>query len=186
MSDIYSATMDQILNDAYLYNLCVKEMKKAGMKVHCNCGKNKRVENVENFIKNKNIIIDMNTKVKNRTIMPKWHGLLYSSKLMKHINSESITDESALNLIEQGLSRDLFDFSKYEGKSEEKIEENDEKSSIVNKNPEISEEAKKEMIKGLKNEGYSNKEIANHMNELGITTSKGGKFFPINVNNYLK
>ena len=184
MPDLYTATQEEILSDAYLYTLCTKELKKAGYRVACNCGKQQKIQNIENFIKNKDFIQNMAEKQKNRTITPKWHGLLYSSKLMKHINSEYITDESALSLIEQGLSRDLFDFSKYKGETNEPKPE-----PVTVKEPdevEVSEDQKKEMIKGMKAEGLSNKQIAEKMNDLGITTSKGGKFFPINVNNYLK
>lgn len=185
MADLYSATSEEILSDAYLYTLCTKELKKAGYRVACNCGKAQKIQNIENFIKNKDFIRNMAEKQKNRTIMPKWHGLLYSSKLMKHINSEYVTDESALSLIEQGLSRDLFDFSKYKGETDEPVKP----EPVTVKEPEeveVSEDMKKEMIKGMKSEGLSNKQIAEKMNDLGITTSKGGKFFPINITNYLK
>ena len=185
MPDLYTATSDEILSDAYLYTLCTKELKKAGYRVACNCGKAQKIQNIENFIKNKDFIRNMAEKQKNRTILPKWHGLLYSSKLMKHINSEYVTDESALSLIEQGLSRDLFDFSKYKCEiQEDEPKEAEEPAS--NETQEPTEDQKKEMIKGMKSEGLSNKQIAERMNSLGITTSKGGKFFPINVNNYLK
>lgn len=186
MPDLYTATQEEILSDAYLYTLCTKELKRAGYRVACNCGKAQKIQNIENFIKNKDFIRNMAEKQKNRTILPKWHGLLYSSKLMKHINSEYITDESALSLIEQGLSRDLFDFSKYKGEIQE---EEPKPEPITVKEPgevEVSEDMKKEMIKGMKAEGLTNKQIAEKMNALGIKTSKGGTFFPINVNNYLK
>ena len=185
MADLYEASSDEILSDAYLYQLCTKELKKAGFRVACNCGKQQKIQNIENFIKNKDFIRNMTEKQKNRTILPKWHGLLYSSKLMKHINSDYITDESALSLIEQGLSRDLFDFSKYKGEIQEEEPKKPEEP-VKNETNEPTEDQKKEMIKGMKAEGLTNKEIAERMNGLGITTSKGGKFFPINVNNYLK
>ncbi len=185
MPDLYSATSEEILSDAYLYTLCTKELKKAGYRVACNCGKAQKIQNIENFIKNKDFIRNMAEKQKNRTILPKWHGLLYSSKLMKHINSEYITDESALSLIEQGLSRDLFDFSKYKGEIQEEEPKKSEEP-VKNETNEPTEDQKKEMIKGMKSEGLNNKQIAERMNGLGIKTSKGGQFFPINVNNYLK
>lgn len=56
-------------------------------------------------------------KIKNRKIKPNWHGLIYLPKTGQHWNNETMTDEKALYLIDNGfLSADYFVFPHIEEK----------------------------------------------------------------------
>lgn len=213
MADIYSATKEEIINDAYLYNKCISLLKQVGYKVYCNCGNVKKSMNVETFINNKTNIMESIVKIENRTIFPKWNGVLYSSRAMKHFNAKSMTDEKIIELVNSGmLSKDLFDWSKYKGEvKEEKKEEfpdeykeeniqeelsfdtNDNEVKVDSENNEVKVDSENNDVKvdvmtvinSLKEEGKSNGEIAKTLNEMGYKTDKGKDFYAVNVTKLL-
>ena len=204
MTDIYFATKEEILNNAYLYNKCISLLKQVGFKVHCNCGDVKKSLNVELFINNKFNIMESIVKIENRSIFPKWNGVLYSSRAMKHFNAKSMTDEKILELVNSGmLSKDLFDWSKYKGEvKEEKKEEYPDEYKEENMQDELSFDTKDNdvdvdsendevkvdvmtVINSLKEEGKSNGEIAKTLNEMGYKTDKGKEFYAVNVTKLL-
>lgn len=206
MADIYSATKEEILSNAYLYNKCTSLLKQVGYKVFCNCGDVKKSMNVETFLNNKLNIMEAIVKIENRTIFPKWNGVLYSSRAMKHFNAKSMTDEKILELVNSGmLSKDLFDWSKYKGelinnenKNEVDVKEEDEEKEEFpdeykeeNIQEELSFETENvkgnvmDIINSLKEEGKGNGEIAKILNEMGYKTDKGKEFYAVNVTKLL-
>lgn len=202
MADIYSATKEEILSNAYLYNKCTSLLKQVGYKVFCNCGDVKKSMNVETFLNNKLNIMESIVKIENRTIFPKWNGVLYSSRAMKHFNAKSMTDEKILELVNSGmLSKDLFDWSKYKGdlkNNEVEVKEEDEEKEEFpdeykeeNIQEELSFETENvkgnvmDIINSLKEEGKGNGEIAKILNEMGYKTDKGKEFYAVNVTKLL-
>lgn len=49
-------------------------------------------------------------KIKSRTLVPRWKGIMYLRSIASHLNSELITDERAIELLEAGLIEEkMFD-----------------------------------------------------------------------------
>lgn len=97
------ATYDEILKSSGLYGEMIRIMKVVDGKapVGSCCGKNKS-QHVNTFLINKEKYINMVEKIKNRTIMPKWKGIIYITKAGTHFDSKTMTDDVAKMIIEKG------------------------------------------------------------------------------------
>ena len=66
--------------------------------------------------------------IKKRTCKPAWHGLMYINKMARHYNSELITDEQAIELLNKKLLKEsnfekLPENYKKEAKKTESVQE---------------------------------------------------------------
>lgn len=90
------------------YNEMIKALKAGGYKPVCLCSDANQRKNISTFLTNKQTIMQKITKIKNRTIEPKWHGIIFSSKAQKHFNSDLITDEQAMEIMKNGWLDEQF------------------------------------------------------------------------------
>lgn len=97
------ATYDEILKSSGLYGEMIRIMKAVDGKapVGSCCGKNKE-QHINMFLINKEKYINMVEKIKNRTILPKWKGIIYATKAGTHFDSKTLTDDVAKMIIEKG------------------------------------------------------------------------------------
>lgn len=97
------ATYDEILKSSGLYGEMIRIMKSVDGKapVGSCCGKNKG-QHINMFLINKEKYINMVEKIKNRTIVPKWKGIIYVTKAGTHFDSRTMTDDTAKMIIEKG------------------------------------------------------------------------------------
>lgn len=194
MTDLLkNAAFEEIYENVALYNEMVKALKSSGFKTLCNCGKQQKTINIRTFLDNKLKILNAMENVKNRTIIPKFKGVLFSSRAMKHFNAATLSDEAILNIVKNGwLSKDKFDFSKYNGNIEQ---EKTEEETVVTEPSgeeavsESSEEKKddlNEIILGMYNNGLKPKEIAEKLNAEGYTYKEGKAFNSSSVSSIIK
>lgn len=131
--------------------------------------------------------------VKNRTITPKFKGVIFSSRAMKHFNSATLSDDAILNIVKNGwLSKDFFDFSKYKGNIEqEKTEDNavvpepSEEEAVSESSVEKKDDLN-EIILDMYNNGLKPKEIAEKLNADGFTYKEGKAFNSSSVSSIIK
>ena len=193
MTDLLkNAAFEEIYENVALYKEMVKALKSSGFRTLCNCGKQQKIINIRTFLDNKLKILNVMETVKNRTITPKFKGVLFSSRAMKHFNAATLSDDAILNIVKNGwLSKDMFDFSKYKGNIEQ--EEAEEKEVV----PEPSEEAVSEtseekpdnledIIMDMYNSGLKPKEIAEKLNTLGFVYKEGRAFNSSSVSSIIK
>lgn len=193
MTDLLkNAAFEEIYENVALYKEMIKALKSSGFKTLCNCGKQQKIINIRTFLDNKLKILNVMETVKNRTITPKFKGVLFSSRAMKHFNAATLSDDAILNIVKNGwLSKDMFDFSKYKGNIEQ--EEAEEKEVV----PEPSEEAVSEtseekpdnledIIMDMYNSGLKPKEIAEKLNTLGFVYKEGRAFNSSSVSSIIK
>lgn len=125
--DLINATKENILSHFGLYHEMIKIMTAVDHKApegSC-CGKNKE-KNINIFIANREKYLNRMKEIKERKIKPLWHGIIFVSKLSKHFNSETITDNESLMIIEKKAlnpTEKYFDLSAYNEVSDVKIEE---------------------------------------------------------------
>lgn len=193
MTDLLkNATFEEIYENVALYNEMIKALKASGFKTFCNCGKQQKTINILTFLDNKLKILNAMENVKNRTITPKFKGVIFSSRAMKHFNSATLSDEAILNIIKNGwLSKDFFDFSKYKGNIEqEKTEDNavvTEPSEEAVSEPSVEKsENLNDIILDMYNSGLKPKEIAEKLNTLGFTYKEGKAFNSSSVSSIIK
>lgn len=160
---LIDATAEDIEKSFALYHEMIKIMTAVDNKAPAGscCGKNKK-QHINTFITNKEKYINRMNAIKNRKIRPLWHGILFVSKLGKHFNSETITDEESLKLIEVGaLKADkYFDLSNYEQPVEIPTEE-----VKVEKGFEKYEEEYKAFVNDLKEKQTKFEVIFEEVNE---------------------
>lgn len=202
MTDLLkNAAFEEIYENVALYKEMVKALKSSGFRTLCNCGKQQKTINIRTFLDNKLKILNVMETVKNRTITPKFKGVLFSSRAMKHFNAATLSDDAILNIVKNGwLSKDMFDFSKYKGNIEQ--EEAEEKEVV----PEPSEEAVSapaeeevvsepseekpdnldDIIMDMYNSGLKPKEIAEKLNSEGFVYKEGRAFNSSSVSSIIK
>lgn len=99
------------LKKTYYYNEMTKALKSGGYKVLCLCNDANQRRNISTFLNNKDIIMKKITEIKNRTIQPAWHGIIFSSRAQTHFNADLLTDEKIKEIIEKGwLDEKYFKF----------------------------------------------------------------------------
>lgn len=99
------------LKKTYYYNEMIKALKYGGYKVLCLCNDANQRRNISTFLNNKDIIMKKITEIKNRTIQPAWHGIIFSSRAQTHFNADLLTDEKIKEIIEKGwLDEKYFKF----------------------------------------------------------------------------
>ena len=99
------------LKKTYYYNEITKALKYGGYKVLCLCNDVNQRRNISTFLNNKDIIMKKITEIKNRTIQPAWHGIIFSSRAQTHFNADLLTDEKIKEIIKNGwLDEKYFKF----------------------------------------------------------------------------
>lgn len=189
MTDLLkNATLEEIYENVALYNSMIKALKAAGFKTLCNCGKSQKVTNINTFLNNKLNTLNYMEKIKTRKITPKFKGVIFSSRAMKHFNSATLSDDAILNIVKNGwLSKDFFDFSKYKAPSEkEVVSEPSEQKEVVKEPSEEKKDDLNEIIRAMYNNGLKPKEIAEKLNAEGYTYKEGKAFNSSSVSSIIK
>lgn len=149
--DLNNASEQDIESSFSLYQQMIKIMEAVDHKkpVGACCGKNKK-QHITKFIQDREKYINRMKEIKNRKIKPLWRGVLFASKISKHLNSETITDEESLQIINSNALTPIdryFDLSDYLVKITQKNEDisvNSQASTQISQKIEINSQTRKE------------------------------------------
>lgn len=142
--NLLNATFEDIKNNYTLYRRVIDIItfvEHKSPKGAC-CGRQDGI--INKFIEKRNFYVSEIEKITNRTIRPLWNGSLFFSTAHKLINADYLSDDDILKLIASGqVSKDKFDFSNFNDKTEQQVEVEQPVETVTKKSNKKHKKSKK-------------------------------------------